>query len=230
MDREWLERELAAGRSIESLAREVGRPPSTVAYWVNKYGLASAHRERHAPRGGLPREALTGCVEGGLSIRQIASELGSSPGTVRHWLRRYGMKTLPARYASGETDKPPAILRECRRHGWTQFVRVGGCGHYRCARCNAAAVAARRRRVKEILVAEAGGCCRLCGFDAYIRALQFHHLDQAAKRFAISRDGVTRSLAQAREEARKCVLLCANCHAMVEAGLREIEQAVDYRG
>jgi hypothetical protein len=54
MDREWLERELAAGRSIESLAREVQRDPSTVAYWVNKHGLTSQHAPKHAAQGGLP--------------------------------------------------------------------------------------------------------------------------------------------------------------------------------
>jgi predicted HNH restriction endonuclease len=31
--------------------------------------------------------------------------------------------------------------------------------------------------------------------------------------------GVTRSLAAARAEMAKCVLLCANCHAEVEAGI-----------
>jgi hypothetical protein len=40
----------------------------------------------------------------------------------------------------------------------------------------------------------------------------------AQKRFHLARNGYTRSLAQAREEAGKCLLLCANCHAEVEAG------------
>ena len=53
MEREWLERELAAGRSIEAIAREVRRDPSTVAYWVNKHGLTSQHAPKHAARGGL---------------------------------------------------------------------------------------------------------------------------------------------------------------------------------
>ena len=35
----------------------------------------------------------------------------------------------------------------------------------------------------------------------------------------MSRRGVTRSIEQARAEARKCVLLCGNCHAEVEAGV-----------
>jgi hypothetical protein len=62
----------------------------------------------------------------------------------------------------------------------------------------------------------------LCGYAKSVVALQFHHVDPSAKRFALSREGVTRSLARAREEAAKCVLLCANCHAEVEAGLAQL--------
>jgi hypothetical protein len=54
------------------------------------------------------------------------------------------------------------------------------------------------------------------------RALEFHHVDPAAKRFGVAFRGVTRSLDAAREEASKCVLLCANCHAEVEAGVRSL--------
>ena len=56
----------------------------------------------------------------------------------------------------------------------------------------------------------------------YAAALQFHHVDPTEKAFALSSRGVTRSLAKAREEAAKCVLLCANCHAEVEAGVATI--------
>jgi hypothetical protein len=118
-------------------------------------------------------------------------------------------------------------MRDCREHGWAEFVRTGAKGRYRCKRCNSEAVAARRRRIKEILVAEAGGGCLLCGFDAYVGALQFHHREPAEKAFSLSRQGVARSLAAARAEARKCVLLCANCHAMVEAGLLFVPPLAD---
>ena len=60
----------------------------------------------------------------------------------------------------------------------------------------------------------------LCGYAECHAALQFHHVDPSQKSFALSREGVTRSLAQAREEAAKCVLLCANCHAKVESWAR----------
>lgn len=81
-------------------------------------------------------------------------------------------------------------------------------------------VARRRRRLKEILVAEAGGACRLCGYNRFLGALHFHHVDPTEKRFQLAARGITRSAAVAREEARKCVLLCANCHAEVEGGVR----------
>jgi hypothetical protein len=79
--------------------------------------------------------------------------------------------------------------------------------------------------VKARLVEEAGGRCALCGYDRCQAALQFHHRDPGEKLFAISHQGLTRSLARAREEARKCILVCANCHAELEGGYREHEFA-----
>jgi hypothetical protein len=71
--------------------------------------------------------------------------------------------------------------------------------------------------VKAILVAEAGGGCSRCGYARSVAALHFHHVDPRTKAFSLSFAGVTRSIAAARKEAAKCVLLCANCHAEVEA-------------
>jgi hypothetical protein len=77
----------------------------------------------------------------------------------------------------------------------------------------------RRRKLKAILVAEAGGCCSLCGYDRYIGALQFHHTNGSSKQFGLADRGLTRSLDAVRAEARKCILLCANCHSEVEGGI-----------
>ena len=61
-----------------------------------------------------------------------------------------------------------------------------------------------------------------CGFDEHPAALQFHHLDPGEKAFGLSVSGLTRGIAEMRAEAGKCVLLCANCHAMVEVGARDL--------
>jgi hypothetical protein len=48
--------------------------------------------------------------------------------------------------------------------------------------------------------------------------LHFHHVDPSKKSFAVS-TASGKSLDTFREEAKKCVLLCANCHGEVETGL-----------
>lgn len=225
MDRPWLAQQLAAGRSIEAIAREVDRDPSTVSYWVTKYGLVSVHAEKHAARGGIAREQLEALVTAGLSIRAIGEQLGVSYATVRHWLKRHGLETARTRRRRQTprpgADGPPTLEGTCDVHGVTTFGRRVD-GYYRCLACRVDAVVKRRRDVKRILVEEAGGECRLCGYDRSVAALQFHHLDPKEKAFSLSHRGVTLSLEAARAEAAKCVLLCANCHAEVEGGVATV--------
>jgi transcription elongation factor Elf1 len=106
----------------------------------------------------------------------------------------------------------------CVRHGDTEFWLTGK-GTYRCKRCRSEAVSRRRRRVKETLVKEAGARCCICGYDRNMRALSFHHLDPSNKRHEINAKGVAIALDKLRIEARKCVLVCSNCHAEVEDGM-----------
>lgn len=68
--------------------------------------------------------------------------------------------------------------------------------------------------MKEQLVKEFGGKCKLCGYDKHLAALQFHHLDPKDKSFQIS-SGSNKGINQLREEAKKCILVCANCHAIL---------------
>ena len=122
------------------------------------------------------------------------------------------------------TGRPPADVstafeRECQRHGPSIFHRYGD-GRVRCKRCVGEAVTRRHQKVKRTLVAEAGGCCRVCGYDCCLFSLHFHHVDPATKSFSIT-TARGKSLAAYREEAKKCVLVCANCHGEIEAGLIE---------
>ena len=230
MDPDWLAAQLTSGRSIESIAREVGKHPSTVAYHARKHGLESTHAAKHASRGGVRREVLLELVERGMSVRQIGAELDLSAAAVRYWLDRYDLKTEPHHYSRRDAEKTPSVLRECRRHGWTPFIRTGARGYYRCPACTTDRVAEHRRRVKQRLVEAAGGKCVVCGYDTYAGALQFHHLDPTQKRFGLALGGLTRPWAEVLLEARKCVLLCGNCHAEVEAGLLEVALPADTPG
>jgi transposase len=219
MDRDLLRSYLSGGLSLEEISVLVNRHPSTVGYWMKRHGLVANGRCKHAPRGGLTRAQLAPLVARGLTLREMSGTLGVSVSTVRHWLKKFGLRTRRHRGNRhvGSDRKPSVIVDECHRHGLTEFV-LENRGAYRCRRCRSESVSQWRQRLKRTLIQEAGGACAICGYSKHPSALHFHHLDAATKEFALSQEGVTRSLERARAEAKKCVLLCANCHAEVEAG------------
>jgi len=224
MDGESLRLLLAQGLSVEKIAGRFGKDPSTVSYWMKKHGLESPYRNKHAAKGGIERARLEELVSGGMTIAEIAEEVGVSTGTVRYWLRSYGLRTLnrrgrraPAHVRDAKAAGLLTVSLVCRTHGETDFI-LEGRGHYRCKRCRIEAVARRRRKVKAILVKEAGGRCAICGYDRHPGALHFHHIDPTQKRLEVNARGIALSLTRLRAETAKCVLLCSNCHAEVEGG------------
>ena len=235
MDRASLERFLNQGLSLAETGRRAGLHEATVGYWVKKHGLRAMNREKHAARGGIERSELERLVYEGLSIAEIAQRFDRSKATVRYWLTKYDLRTFsPAGVRHSEESRcarEAGLLRakmRCARHGDVEFV-LDRRGYYRCTRCRSDAVTRRRRKVKLTLVREAGGACRICGYSRCSAALEFHHLVPEDKRFSLSQAGMARSLVRARAEAEKCVLLCANCHAEVEAGFATVTVADEPR-
>lgn len=228
MDEESLKVLLGRGLSVEEIARRFDRHASTVSYWMGKYGLEAVGREKHAAKGGIARELLQELVGEGKSIADIAEAVGLSKATVRHWLRKYDLRT---QNRVGPRPQPGAIAARAAglvnaeltrpAHGQTEFtIDTRGC--YRCRKCRSEAVSRRRRSLKAVLVSEAGGCCARCGYDRCVAALAFHHLDPTQKRMNISAQGMGIAIETLRAEASKCVLLCSNCHAEVESGATEL--------
>lgn len=86
------------------------------------------------------------------------------------------------------------------------------------------AVANRRRKLKEMVVAYRGGKCVLCGYNRCVWALDLHHIHESEKEFGLSVRGMTRSWEAIQKEADKCVLVCANCHREIHAGFSFIPE------
>ena len=86
------------------------------------------------------------------------------------------------------------------------------------------AVQKRRAQVRQMTIAYKGGCCQVCGYYRCLEALELHHLDPTQKDFGISHKGYTRSWEKVKGEADKCILLCANCHREVHAGMLQLPQ------
>jgi 5-methylcytosine-specific restriction endonuclease McrA len=55
--------------------------------------------------------------------------------------------------------------------------------------------------------------CALCGYDKYLEALEFHHVNPEDKKFSIS--AITYNNPNLIIEMQKCIVLCSNCHAYI---------------
>jgi 5-methylcytosine-specific restriction endonuclease McrA len=107
--------------------------------------------------------------------------------------------------------------KECKIHGLTGFVFRND-GRFRCKKCAIEAVQRRREKIKQMAVEYKGGKCEKCGYNKYIGALEFHHIN-GEKDFGIGAKGYTRSWEKVKEELDKCELLCSNCHKEEHAGI-----------
>jgi hypothetical protein len=157
----------------------------------------------------MDSDKLKDLVIEGKSIRQISAILDKSSGSVRYWLKKYGLTTY----------KEPKYSKNCKfcNIKLTQENTYPSKNRWSCKSC------ANDYRIKKFietklkLVELYGGKCKCCGFNKHYSALEFHHLDPSQKEFnlSVTNNGWNKLI----READKCVLLCSNCHRMVHAGI-----------
>lgn len=72
-----------------------------------------------------------------------------------------------------------------------------------------------RKNTKLRLIEAFGGKCGICNYDKSTNALEFHHLDPKEKEISFA----SKCIAWSRivTEAKKCVMLCSNCHREIHA-------------
>jgi len=87
------------------------------------------------------------------------------------------------------------------------------------------AVAKRRRKIKALAIEYKGGMCQICGYKKYQGALDLHHIN-GKKEFGIGDKGYTRSWKKVKAELDKCILVCANCHRELEAGITQLPKEI----
>ena len=109
------------------------------------------------------------------------------------------------------------IIKYCKKHGDTPHAKEGD--RWRCKKCRVEAVQKRRQILKLKAIEYKGGKCCICGYNKCMDALDFHHLNKSEKSFGVAEKGYTRSWEKVKEELDKCILVCANCHREIHAGL-----------
>lgn len=107
----------------------------------------------------------------------------------------------------------PEQTRETRRR---QKERRKGTASYALERERAR----EKKRVKGLAIKNSimrDGCI-LCG-ENEIACLDFHHIDPETKEYSVSQLLRTGSFSRAASEIEKCIVLCANCHRKLHAGV-----------
>ena len=83
------------------------------------------------------------------------------------------------------------------------------------------------KKRKNDLVQVLGGKCCICGFNSFIEALEFHHINPQEKEFGITAsNAITKSLDKQLIELKKCALVCANCHRGIHGGYLQLPDDV----
>ncbi len=104
--------------------------------------------------------------------------------------------------------KPHRELTDAERVVFHQYMRK--VSYYRRHEQNRTRLREEKRDRKAMILERLdwAPACMECGYDVHLVTLDFHHMDPSVKDDIV----LKLPLEQAVEEARKCRLLCANCH------------------
>lgn len=117
-----------------------------------------------------------------------------------------------------------SIKKQCEICGTEFETKANGASRKYCYECSpsypkggsrAETIKSLRKAMKREAVKRLGGKCCKCGYNQYIGALQFHHLNPAEKEFNLAANGNTHSWKEFWTEVSKCILVCSNCHAEI---------------
>lgn len=155
-----------------------------------------------------------------LSQRAIAKKLNLSFQTIRRWMKKFNIERRTNICGWLKATKSKKVISpdgmswcgHCENH--LTFDKFPPRRHKRnayCTLCWKKYENSRNKVLKEKAVKHLGGCCKQCGFDKHLAALDFHHLNPLEKDMDW---GKLRKCKWEiiKSELNKCVILCANCH------------------
>ncbi len=173
-------------------------------------------------------EKLQELIDRGLSQRGISEETGKSHTSIRHWLKKYNLKTVYKSFARKEIIDGKKECTDCKEFKLTSdyYNRPDGKGlHSKCKSCANKYYTERIRKVKIRMIEDKGGCCERCDLklkDTHYSVFDFHHIDPKEKdpnfgRIKYQKWDII------KEEIDKCMLVCSNCHRIIHAETSGLE-------
>lgn len=109
-------------------------------------------------------------------------------------------KELTEFYKRGDnSDLEMSVCKDCFKEGTNESRRKRG------------------KPRKTELIRLFGGKCAHCGGEFHPEVYDFHHVDPSTKSFSIGGRGLLKPFDLILEEAKKCIMLCSNCHRTLHA-------------
>lgn len=165
----------------------------------------------------MTRLFLQGCIREDLTQAQIARRGECSITNVRHFLRKFNLRTR-GRLCTTSKKGTTFVCTTCGK----EAVNTG----HGSKRCNTCLSTAKRKNKKDDAIRLMGGCCSICGYHRCSRSLVFHHRDPSEKKFEINGHELCRSWDEIKIELKKTILLCANCHGEVHDKIVDLPRIV----
>jgi len=161
----------------------------------------------------MDKKILEKLVNEGKSTWQIATECNRSQTNIRRWLKKYGLVTKnKSRFGHRIETINGKHVKRCGRcfnllEYPDEFASSGKQTRTICKQCGRdkfkESIAQAQKYVREIKTK-----CSICGYDRNPSAMDFHHIVDGKE----TRISVMRNILQIKEEVKKCILVCANCH------------------
>ena len=180
----------------------------------------------------MKKEEIEKMINERMSLNQISKVTGKSLTTVRYWVKKLDIQIKTKNFSEqGKKDYGQSrVCPKCKENcDIDQFYDRRGKKNSSvyCKKCTTIQVVERTKKLKQEMVNYKGGCCEICGYNKYIGALDFHHINPDEKEFDLG-DASKYSITRLKLELEKCITLCRNCHS--EFHYLEKQQGIDIKG
>jgi hypothetical protein len=167
----------------------------------------------------MDKSLLQTLVESGMSTRELSITINKSQTTIRHWLKKYNLKTKHKSFTEGynhpkrvNKDKQYCCNCNIKLTPENSYNRKNKNIYYSlCKICHCESTLNRRLKFKQNCVDYKGTSCIKCGYNKNLTALEFHHKNPKDKEITPSKM-MNKSWDFIKTELDKCILLCSNCH------------------
>ena len=172
----------------------------------------------------MEKELLQNLIDKGLSLNKISKQTDKSLTTVRYWVDKYELTSQHKNFKQrvkkerGDFRYCPSCKEQCKIEDFYQKRGIPNSSTY-CKKCTTVQSLNRVQGLKKLMVEYKGGSCIICGYNKYLGALEFHHLNPKEKDFNLSHMKRYTFDDKIKNELDKCVLVCSNCHREIHAKL-----------